>query len=288
MCLIAFAIQPEAEVPLFIASNRDEFFDRPTRPLHRWALPNGTMVIGGRDERDGGTWLGLSPNGRVAMLTNVRSATMTPAPSSRGALPNRWLSGELDWVQFQATVAPADYGGFNLVVGDAHAGLWAWMSNRDPDDPHDTASSKRATRLYSQLLVPGIYGLSNATLNTEWPKTVALKSALSVALADPFGQSEEAQLLQALGTTAPSPAHRLPSTGVPVEWETRLSSPFVEMPERGYGTRSSLLVRAQRSAAQSATRLGWYITLDEWTHTTDAHPRPTWHEDHHRKETLRW
>ncbi|MEZ5703579.1 MAG: NRDE family protein [Burkholderiaceae bacterium] len=288
MCLIAFALDPEADIPLFIASNRDEFFDRPTRPLHRWTLPNGTEVVAGRDERDGGTWLGLSPNGRVAMLTNVRSAHMAAAPRSRGELPNRWLSGEADWMQFQTTVAPADYGGFNLVVGDARTGLWAWMSNRDPADPHETVSGQKAPALFSRPLVPGVYGLSNATLDTAWPKTVALKAALADALANPFGKDEEWALLQTLGSARPSPAGHLPTTGVSPEWETPLSSPFVEMPERGYGTRSSLLVRTRRSASPSRARLGWDITLDEWSHGTDATQRATWRDDQRRTETLGW
>ena len=89
MCLIAFAIGAKPNIPLLIASNRDEFYDRPTEPLHRWILPNGMAVTGGRDLRDGGTWLGLSDGGRVAMLTNVRSVHMAPAARSRGALANR-------------------------------------------------------------------------------------------------------------------------------------------------------------------------------------------------------
>ena len=73
MCLIAFAIGMQPDMPLLLAANRDEFFDRPTAPWHRWALPCGAEVLGGRDLRDGGTWLGVSLSARVAMLTNVRS-----------------------------------------------------------------------------------------------------------------------------------------------------------------------------------------------------------------------
>ncbi|HEY9096109.1 MAG TPA: hypothetical protein VIN35_10225, partial [Hydrogenophaga sp.] len=105
---------------------------------------------------------------------------------------------------------------------------------------------------------------------------------------DPFGNIEEARLLQTLGAATPSPAHSLPTTGLPADWESRLSSPFVEMPERGYGTRSSLLVRARRSASPSDARLGWDVTLDEWSHGTDATQRATWREDQRRTETLRW
>ena len=49
MCLIAFAIGVDAERPLLLAANRDEYFERPTEPLHRWTLADGTGVFAGRD-----------------------------------------------------------------------------------------------------------------------------------------------------------------------------------------------------------------------------------------------
>src|SRR5690606_41054532 len=101
MCLIAFAIEPGPTCALLLASNRDEAMDRPTAPLHRWALPNGMDVIGGRDLRDGGTWLGVNAAGRVAMITNVREAQPEPASRSRGELANLWLAGEMGWAQLR-------------------------------------------------------------------------------------------------------------------------------------------------------------------------------------------
>ena len=97
MCLIAFAIDASPACPLLIAANRDEFLDRPTAPLHRWTLPEGASVVAGRDLRDGGTWLGVSETGRVAMLTNVRSVQAGPGQRSRGELATRWLDGGLSW-----------------------------------------------------------------------------------------------------------------------------------------------------------------------------------------------
>ena len=102
---------PTRAFPLFIAANRDEFLDRPTAPLHRWSLPNGVAVVGGRDLRDGGTWLGLNDSGRVAMLTNVRDAQPQPAARSRGELANRWLAGDGSWPDLLEGLSPADYGG---------------------------------------------------------------------------------------------------------------------------------------------------------------------------------
>ena len=129
MCLIAFALHADPVCPLLIAANRDEFLDRPTEGLHRWALADGTHIVAGRDLRDGGTWLGLSPNGRVAMLTNVRQQQAGPGSRSRGELVTRWLQGHADDEQLAAAIDPAAYGGFNLVVGDFHRQRWSWLSN---------------------------------------------------------------------------------------------------------------------------------------------------------------
>lgn len=271
MCLIAFAIGTRPDRPLVLASNRDEFFDRPTSALHRWSeLPAG--IWAGRDQQDGGTWLGVSETGRVALLTNVRSARPAAGERSRGELAVRWLQGEQDIDTFAAGLSAPAYGGFNLVVGDLHHSRWTWLSNRNPGQPHTDA----ATPLQRKDLGPGLYGLSNAALDTPWPKTQRLKSALARALDTPLDDAHWwASLLPALGDSVL--ADELPRTGVPAEWEEALSSPFVRAPGRGYGTRSSLVMRVRTDEA------GRHIDLHEWTHSpsgwSDAGPT------HHR---LKW
>lgn len=254
MCLIAFAIGTDPARPLLLAANRDEFFERPTEPLHRWALPDGTGVVAGRDLRDGGTWLGVSEAGRVAMLTNVRSANPGPGRRSRGDLTTRWLQASGDWGGLLGSLRPADYGGFNLVVGDLNTGAWAWLSNRDPVRPHHEAASA----LHHRPLAPGLYGLSNATLDTPWPKTQRLTQALRAAL--DAGRDVQAPLVTALADRDTQPVSGLPDTGMPAEMERALSSPFVDLNERGYGTRSSLLLDVTRCGQ------GWSADLTEWTH----------------------
>lgn len=257
MCLIAFAIGAHPACPLLLASNRDEFFDRPTSPLHRWPdAPAG--IWAGRDQRDGGTWLGISEAGRVALLTNVRSAQPGPGARSRGELATRWLEGSSDVDTFATGLEPAAYGGFNLVVGDLRRDQWTWLCNRDPDRPHTDA----AAALHRQDLAPGVYGLSNAALDTPWPKTQRLKTALSQAMEALDTDAAWLPPLQvALADDRPSRPDDLPATGVPADWERALSSPFVRAPDHGYGTRSSLVVRVQ--ADDSRHR----IDLHEWTHS---------------------
>lgn len=93
VCLILFAYETRPGFRLILAANRDEFYDRPTRPLSRWS--DAPHVYGGRDLREGGTWFGVSRRGRLAALTNYRDPAhrLLQAPS-RGLLINRFLAGD--------------------------------------------------------------------------------------------------------------------------------------------------------------------------------------------------
>ncbi len=257
MCLIAFAIGASERWPLVIAGNRDEFLDRPTLPLARWRAEGAPEIISGRDLRAGGTWMGLTPGGRVAFLTNVRessSADMPTPPRSRGALVTRWLghAGHGDDFAAEISVEASEYGGFNLVAGDLQTGQWVWMTNRAND----------GGGLHLQPLRPGVYGLSNAALDTPWPKTMALRSVLERALADDTTADLEAPLWSALASRTRAPREQLPATGVPLHFEEALSSAFVEFPEHGYGTRCSTLIVASEGTADSA-KSSWAIDIKE-------------------------
>ena len=241
MCLIAFAIDTSTRWPLVIAANRDEFLGRPTLPLASWKSALGQTIISGRDVRAGGTWMGATPEGRIAFVTNVRESQPAEAPRSRGELVTRWLEGRDDVAGFTGALEAehSTYAGFNLVIGDLTRKAWMWMTNR-------TAAASPGWRV--QALTPGIYGLSNAALDTPWPKTVALKQALAAALTN-TGEQETltAPLWKALtNRQRVSFDDALPKTGVALALEKALSSAFVDVPERAYGTRGSTVLLASR------------------------------------------
>lgn len=256
MCLIAFAIGASARWPLVIAANRDEFLDRPTLPLARWHTDAGAEIISGRDLRAGGTWLGVSPGGRVAMLTNVREPQPSSGGKSRGELVLRWLEGRMDADRFMAQTDGTAYGGFNLVLGDFQTSSWHWISNQSGAD------------CQKQSLGPGIYGLSNGALDTPWPKTLALKQSLRTALAASSRDALQAELGAALQDRQRASDQHLPGTGVPLALERALSSVFVDFPEHAYGTRSSTLVLASGKEGEQAD-LMWDVLVQETTHTPD-------------------
>ena len=247
MCLLALAIGASERWPLVLASNRDEHRARATLPLARWTTEQGATVISGRDLLAGGTWLGCTPQGRVAMLTNVREATLLPALLSRGDLPMDWLSGHISATDFLARHDPRDYGGCNLIIGDYASAQWHWASNREFQAKGAGPARIHASNgWHSQSLKPGIYGLSNAFLDTPWPKTLALKAAMQRALNKATASGNESDLVDplwaALASTERAAMSELPDTGVTVSQEHALSSALVDMPERAYGTRNSSLL----------------------------------------------
>jgi uncharacterized protein with NRDE domain len=223
MCLIVFAWRPGHAQPLIVAANRDEFYARPSLPLAQW--PEAPQVYAGRDLEAGGTWLGVGANGRFAALTNIRDPHQPPARKSRGELVARFLGGDMPIDDYLSDVVARslEYSGFNLLVGNANE-LW-----------HFNARETEAV-----MLPPGVYGLSNAGLDTPWPKLLKARAALEEVLDDPQPQA----LLALLNDPQTAPFAELPDTGVGLATETLLSSVFIASPT--YGTRAStaLIVHA--------------------------------------------
>jgi uncharacterized protein with NRDE domain len=223
MCLIVFAWRPGHAQPLIVAANRDEFYARPSLPLAQW--PEAPQVYAGRDLEAGGTWLGVGANGRFAALTNIRDPHQPPARKSRGELVARFLGGDMliDDYLSDVVARSLEYAGFNLLVGNANE-LW-----------HFNARETEAV-----MLPPGVYGLSNAGLDTPWPKLLKARAALEEVLDDPQPQA----LLALLNDPQTAPFAELPDTGVGLATETLLSSVFIASPT--YGTRAStaLIVHA--------------------------------------------
>jgi len=225
MCLILIAWQAHPEYPLVVAANRDEFFARRTAAADFWH--DAPAVLAGRDLEAGGTWLGVTRQGRFAALTNYRDpARNRSSTPSRGGLVSGFLTGAQSGPDYLVEVeAVADrYNGFNLIFGDAQD-LWC-VSNCGEGE---------------RRLEPGIYGLSNHLLDTPWPKVVQGKSALGVALQ---ALPKVAPLLDLLCDERIAPDEALPRTGVSLEWERLLSAAFIRMP--GYGTRSSTVLVLDR------------------------------------------
>lgn len=256
MCLAAFALNAHPRFPVVIAANRDEFFARPAAPMDWWSA-RGVRVLSGRDLEAGGTWFGLTPGGRLALLTNVREPgrQLAGAPS-RGALVLDWLTGAASAEAFVKAL-PGGLNGFNLVTADRAGGPWHWASNRAPGPVP---------------LRDGVHGLSNALLDTPWPKTVGLQAEVASALAGETTAGALAQrLLAALADDRLAPDDALPDTGVGLARERLLSPRFVriEAPAGGaavYGTRCSTVLVTHTLPAGGCQTLVLERTVDAHGH----------------------
>lgn len=241
MCLVALALHAVPDAPVVVVANRDEATAREAQPLHRW--PDG--LVAGRDVTGGGTWMGAAPGGRWALVTNVRDPEAVAdaragrrAERSRGDLPVGFLTSDAS-PEAYAAGALADarrYDPFNLLVG-VGADVW-FVSSRD--------SAPRA-------LDAGVFGLSNATLDTPWPKTVRLRDGLRARLTGSVPPADT--LLDLLDDTTPADDADLPDTGVGLDAERMLSAPRIVAP--GYGTRVSTVLTLAADGRASLVERTW-------------------------------
>ncbi|KAL8730054.1 MAG: hypothetical protein Q9181_004799 [Wetmoreana brouardii] len=162
-----------------------EFLNRPTAPAGWWPSPND-HVLGGRDllRPAQGTWLGITKQGRVAVLTNFREVgqgQVIQGARSRGAMANAFLLQDKhspeDTEAFARNLVEGNgvtgVGGFSLVCGKVGQPL-AVISNRTPSTEGVTwiAQQKGET-----------VGLSNAAFgNHSWPKVINGEKIMQAAI----------------------------------------------------------------------------------------------------------
>ena len=243
MCLVALAIDQSRRFPLVLASNRDEYFKRPTARLAWWTpQPGDPAVLSGRDLESSGTWLGLTAQGRLALVTNVRGGmAVDPSAPTRGRIVTDWLAAREDTGDFWMRTALSGYNGFNLVAADFQRGECFWASN---------------LAAHPMRLERGVYGLSNGALDAPWPKVQVLKERLQAAMnSAPTVDELSSELFAALADRSIAADAALPQTGIPLEWERQLSPAFIRTPDQAYGTRCSTLIITERVGRHPVTHV---------------------------------
>lgn len=227
MCLILFSYAKDADTPLVVAANRDEFFSRPSAKAHYWEdYPD---ILAGRDLVANGTWLGITKTGRFAAVTNVREPdVVVDQPLSRGDLTSGFLASDMTPESYLLSLEENQhrYSGFNLLVGQFNPGnneLWYFSNRKEGRYELDS----------------GTYGLSNHLLDSQWPKVADGKRFLSDANLS-NNNNNHLLLRQFLENSSLADDEQLPATGVSYEKEKALSAAFITMP--GYGTRTSTVL----------------------------------------------
>ena len=225
MCLVGVALRAHPHYRLVVAANRDEFHSRPASPASEW--PDLPGAYGGRDLAAGGAWLAADRRGRFAVVTNVRRLPFADGLRSRGMLVRElMLSDQPIEATLSALAArTGDFAPFNLIAG--HTDRLHFLS-RDQATP-------------TPLSAP-VHTLSNAALDTPWPKTERLRTCISKWCEQ--GDPAVDVLLAALGDAASADDNDLPDTGVGLDRERFLSSPFIV--SESYGTRCSTIYAVDR------------------------------------------
>lgn len=230
------ALKAQPTWPLVIAANRDEYYDRPTEDAAFWQ--DEPRILAGRDLKAGGTWLGITREGRFAAVTNFRAPRLQKeGASSRGMLVLDFLKGGQSPRGYLEKVAGRSelYNPFNLLCGEG-LDYWWYSSMGAGPAPVD----------------PGIHGISNSLPDTPWPKVKRGREALSSALERAVSEGLEAEslggeIMKLLQDAEKAPDEDLPDTGVGLEWERILSPIFISSPS--YGTRSSTVILMDRQGS---------------------------------------
>lgn len=218
---MVFALNEHPRYKLVMIFNRDEDKNRDSEPIH-WLNNN---VLAGRDEKEGGSWFGITRRGRIAYLTNFRDPdSFRKDAKSRGFIVKSFLlSNDSPEVFIDNLRGEVDeYNSFNLIVG------------ANPDEMFYFSSVTGETK----RIRSGIHGLSNGLLDEPWPKVEKLKAGFKNIVSKEEISIE--RLFELLEDRERFPIEMLPNTGVGEELEVKLSPIFVDF--EGYGTISSAVL----------------------------------------------
>ena len=261
MCLIVFSYKKHPQFNLIFAANRDEFYERPSRPAQFWE--DHPYILAGKDLQSGGTWMGITKSGRFAAITNFRDLSEpNKEDTSRGHLVLDFLKSSADPEEYVRDIHKkgSSYNGFNLIVGNPSDRLF-YVSNQKED---------------IAKIQPGIHGLCNGLLDTPWPKVREGKEGLRRLIE--HDHLNPADLFELLRNEHRADDAELPDTGVGLNLERQLSPMFIRT--KNYGTRNSTIVTVDKdgevwfhervfeqgkTSIQQEQRFTFYITSAEST-----------------------
>eukprot|EP00058_Branchiostoma_floridae_P010750 XP_002596238.1 hypothetical protein BRAFLDRAFT_117984 [Branchiostoma floridae] len=165
MCIVFLKFDPHMRnggYKIIMAANRDEFFNRPAKPAHFWG--RNPRVLSGVDMKpgkEGGTWLGITENGRLSAITNILQSSPVHNAKGRGYLITDFLRGDQTPLAYLESLAEEGhtFNAFNLLTMDlSEPACLAYYNNVSHDSP--------------KILAPGQYVVSNSLPQTPLQKTI--------------------------------------------------------------------------------------------------------------------
>ncbi len=221
MCLIVLGRNIHPKYRLILVANRDEFYERPTQAAHYWDTPH--QMLAGKDLQAGGTWLGVNSLGNLAAVTNYRDpVSFRPDKSSRGKIPVDFLINDTGLKEYLNTLRKDahQFNGFNLLAQEN--GQLIHYNNQE-----DSITE----------ITDGVHAISNATLNTPWPKVIRAKERFKALIKRNF---DHEALIEMMGDTETADPKELPDTGIPHELEVAVSAMCIRTEK--YGTCSTTAI----------------------------------------------
>ncbi|XP_077418647.1 transport and Golgi organization protein 2 homolog [Vanacampus margaritifer] len=241
MCIIFIKFDPRPASKnayrLILAANRDEFYNRPSKAADFWGA--NSDILSGLDleyGKEGGSWLGITKNGRLAAITNYLEGRPNPDAQGRGSLVSNYLvDKELDCYSYLKKVSTEShlYNGFNLLTAEFKTmqDHVCYYGNRGGTEPIH--------------LKPGIYSLSNSLLDTPWKKLLQGKRHFS-SIVNNQSLSCDGLVQELLGVlnneelNSPDPDQESQGEGYNKSMIRALSAVCVRTPD--YGTRTNTII----------------------------------------------
>ncbi len=221
MCLIVLGRNIHPKYKLILVANRDEFYERPTQIAHQWEGP--LKLLAGKDLEAGGTWIGINRVGHLAAVTNYRDPiSYQKNKASRGQIPVNFLSEKMPAETYveELSKQSGNFNGFNLLALDQESLVHYNNQNGNPSKLDD-----------------GIHAVSNATLNTPWPKVVRAKELFESVIGGNFSHDD---LITMMGDDKTADPQDLPDTGIPKDLEEAVSAMCIRTEK--YGTCSTTAI----------------------------------------------
>lgn len=224
MCLITFHYGQHERYKLILAANRDEAYNRSSAAADFWS--SHPDLLAGKDLEASGTWFGITKDGKIAAITNCHGEEFAePATDkqSRGHILTDYLTQNDSAENFiQALTKKKDaYQPFNVLLGSV-----------------DTLYHFNSLDTDFTALTKGTHSLSNATLNTPWPKVEKTRETLDIII-----QSEKDylnDLFAMMMDKTPAPDHKIPDAPLPLAIRRKASANFIET--ETFGTKSTTVL----------------------------------------------
>jgi uncharacterized protein with NRDE domain len=212
MCTVILAHRVLDDAPILLGANRDEQLARPSEPP-RLREDTPLRTVSPRDLKAGGTWLGVNETGVISAITNRFGKLAEDSRRSRGELVDLALEHRSAAAASKAVgeLAASDYNGFHLLCADKDEAWLVWSDGQ----------TMSRTKLTSGLIVLTERSLGAATNARKERVLTECRQHLEA------GTLDEDHLKEILSSGAAG----------------SIDATCVRLPDMGYGTRSSTILR---------------------------------------------